>query len=93
VSQFVLHSKVIHKASGKSDPYAQLGKLYEKVTGITPTPRKPNKRVKSPSSPDNNAQHVIEATAAAAAAALPVMMITGQDQDHADEEEEGSSLV
>ena len=39
VSQFVLHSKVIHKASGKSDPYAQLGKLYEKVTGITPTPR------------------------------------------------------
>ena len=73
MSQFVLHSKVIHKASGKSEPYAQLGKLYEKVTGITPTPRKPNKRVKSPSSPDNNAQHVIEATTAAAAA-LPVMM-------------------
>ena len=69
----MLHSKVIHKASGKSEPYAQLGKLYEKVTGITPTPRKPNKRAKPPSSPDNNAQHVIEATTAAAAA-LPVMM-------------------
>ena len=89
----MLHSKVIHKASGKSDPYAQLGKLYEKVTGITPTPRKPNKRVKSPSSPDNNAQHVIEATAAAAAAALPVMMIIGQDQDLADDEEEEGSIL